>query len=181
MSRRCRRAGLQGSPQGRDRYLELAPTGGPTVLHVVNSSKVNVYSSAYANLGRERFLTERLGALQRPTMLFGEPKNLLKVKHFGLPSSLRQPWRRLSDFSDWQRGLIVRDSPRRSSYKTSLTRALRIWGEIYPLSAWGVLDAAHVNALRAEHGGLRVFYGGRGIWTDKARTARISDDARSGC
>lgn len=94
------------SPQGRDRYLELA-------------------LPAYANLGRERFLTERLGALQRPTMLFGEPKNLLKVKHFGLPSSLRQPWRRLSDFSDWQRGLIVRDSPRRSSYKTSWTRALR--------------------------------------------------------
>src|SRR5687767_14919238 len=51
----------QVSPQERDRYLELAPPGDPALLHVVNSSKVNVYSYAYANLGRERLLRERLG------------------------------------------------------------------------------------------------------------------------
>lgn len=48
------------------------------------------------------------------------------------------------------------------------------WDEISRLSVSGQLDAAAVNALRA--GGLRVFYGGRGIWTDKARTAPLSPD-----
>jgi putative restriction endonuclease len=51
---------------------------------------------------------------------------------------------------------------------------LDAWAEVSPLSTSGTLDAAAVNAARA--GGLRLFYGGRGIWTDKARTSSLADD-----
>jgi len=48
------------------------------------------------------------------------------------------------------------------------------WAEIRALSDSGALDAAALNALRIS--GLRVFYGGRGIWTDKLRTSTLAVD-----
>jgi len=50
-------------------------------------------------------------------------------------------------------------------------RRLEVWAEVRALGDAGDLDAAAVNALRRD--GLRVFFGGRGIWTDKARTADL--------
>ena len=55
-----------------------------------------------------------------------------------------------------------------------LEARLGVWAEIGPLSASGRLQASVVNQPRS--GGLRVFYGGRGIWTDKARTSTLSAD-----
>jgi hypothetical protein len=55
-----------------------------------------------------------------------------------------------------------------------LAARLSAWAEIGPLSGSGALDAAAVNTPR--EAGLRVFYGGRGIWTDKARTSALSAD-----
>jgi hypothetical protein len=42
------------------------------------------------------------------------------------------------------------------------------------LAEVGVLDAAAVNEVRT--GGLRAFYGDRGIWADKARTSGLAAD-----
>jgi len=55
-----------------------------------------------------------------------------------------------------------------------LEARLSAWGEIRTLSASRSLVAADVNALRGS--GLRVFRSGRGIWTDKARTAELAAD-----
>src|SRR5436853_358852 len=55
-----------------------------------------------------------------------------------------------------------------------LDTRLSAWGEIRGLSESGKLDATTVNALRAAD--LRVFYGGRGIWTDKARTSTLAPE-----
>ena len=51
---------------------------------------------------------------------------------------------------------------------------LDAWADVRPLSEAGALSAASINALRDS--GLRLFYGGRGIWTDKR--ARIGDRVR---
>lgn len=55
-----------------------------------------------------------------------------------------------------------------------LDARLSAWDDIKRLRDSDALDAAAVNAPRAA--GLRVFYGGRGIWTDKARTSTLSSD-----
>src|ERR1044071_1475066 len=55
-----------------------------------------------------------------------------------------------------------------------LAARLAAWAEVGPPSAGGILDAAAVNVRRDT--GLRVFYGGRGIWTDKARTSSLAED-----
>ena len=55
-----------------------------------------------------------------------------------------------------------------------LTARLGAWAELRSLHDAGLPDAAAVNARRAAD--LRVFYGGRGIWTDKARTSRLAKD-----
>jgi hypothetical protein len=55
-----------------------------------------------------------------------------------------------------------------------LTARLAAWREIGPLSSAGTLHASAVNEERPM--GLRVFWGGRGIWTDKARTASLAPD-----
>lgn len=44
------------------------------------------------------------------------------------------------------------------------------------MSEAGTLDAQTVNALRESDEGIRVFWSGRGIWTDKARTAPLAAD-----
>lgn len=49
---------------------------------------------------------------------------------------------------------------------------LSVWAEMRSLSDSGALNAAAVNAPRTA--GVRVFYGGRGIWTDKARTSTLA-------
>jgi hypothetical protein len=46
--------------------------------------------------------------------------------------------------------------------------------EVRAVGEGGRLNAAAVNAPRAA--GLRVFYRGRGIWTDKGRTSSLSPD-----
>lgn len=51
---------------------------------------------------------------------------------------------------------------------------LEVWGEVGPLSSAGALQASAVNEERPT--GLRIFWGGRGIWTDKARTASLAPD-----
>src|SRR4051794_14381646 len=53
-----------------------------------------------------------------------------------------------------------------------LQTRFRAWGDVRALQDVGRLDAAAVNTLRED--GLRIFYGGRGIWTDKARTGRLA-------
>lgn len=55
-------------------------------------------------------------------------------------------------------------------------RAVRLatWSDVAALSESGSLDASAVNLARED--GLRIFYGGRGIWTDKARTGELSPD-----
>jgi hypothetical protein len=55
-----------------------------------------------------------------------------------------------------------------------LDARLAAWTELRLLHDAGALDAAAVNDARSA--GIRVFYGGRGIWTDKARTARLAPD-----
>lgn len=55
-----------------------------------------------------------------------------------------------------------------------LRARLDAWEELRSLSESGTLNAAAVNSVRAL--GLRVFYGGRGIWTDKARTSPLAVD-----
>jgi hypothetical protein len=51
---------------------------------------------------------------------------------------------------------------------------LDAWADVCPLSEAGALSAASINALRDS--GLRLFYGGRGIWTDKAKTSALMPD-----
>jgi len=51
---------------------------------------------------------------------------------------------------------------------------LSVWTEICSLRDAGTLDASAVNTRRVA--GLRVFYGGRGIWADKARTSSLARD-----
>lgn len=60
------------------------------------------------------------------------------------------------------------------SVADELETRLRVWEEIRSLHDGGALDAAAVNMSRAD--GIRVFYGGRGIWTDKARTSTLATD-----
>ncbi len=55
-----------------------------------------------------------------------------------------------------------------------LDARLSAWEDIKRLRDSDALNAAAVNTPRAA--GLRVFYGGRGIWTDKARTSTLSSD-----
>ena len=62
------------------------------------------------------------------------------------------------------------------SVEDELRSRLGIWSELEPLSSAGELDAAAVNAVRTSDGRIRVFYGGRGVWTDKARTSVLAAD-----
>src|SRR6185437_6835505 len=50
--------------------------------------------------------------------------------------------------------------------------------EIGPLNGAGALQASAVNEERPTE--LRIFWGGRGIWTDKARTASPASDGGDG-